>query len=137
MHARVCTPHTYIYIYLYIYRNIERRASSTEIRSVYICRQPPSRSSPSPLSTPCLFWRVHESRRARKFLYGTDFSFRLHSQDRLRDVSGIFRLAIGDPRVFREASSREVERASGNERASELSERNASPFGDRTMRNDE
>lgn len=39
-----------IYIYIYIYRNIERRASSTEIRSVYICLP----LYPSPILALCM-----------------------------------------------------------------------------------
>jgi len=51
VHVHVYT-HTYIHMYTHTHihtsQNIERRVSSTEIRSVYICRQPPSRC-PLPL----------------------------------------------------------------------------------------
>lgn len=44
-----------IYTYICIYRNIERRVSSTEIRSVYICRQPSSRCPLPPVPPPPAF----------------------------------------------------------------------------------
>lgn len=75
--ARVLRVHMYAHTYtrINIYRNIERRASSTEIRSVYICRQPPSLCAPRHPPLPRLFWLVHESRRARKFFVGPIFRF--------------------------------------------------------------
>lgn len=126
-----------IYTYIYVYRNIERRVSSTEIRSVYICRQPSSRCPlppvshhpPPAFSSLCMNHDALVSSPWNRFFVSSTFVESSSRRERNHPLTlrrGAARRAIGGS-----ASSREVERASGNERASdELSERNASPSGE-------
>jgi len=103
-----------IYIYTYIYRNIEQRASSTEIRSVYICL--PLYSSLLPF-TPCMNHDTPVSSPWDRFF--VSLTSARSSLRRERNLALALRLA----------------RDREGETSRELNERSAS--GDRTMHNDE
>jgi len=103
--------HIYIYIYMCVCRNIERRASSTEIRSVYICRQPLSRCplSPPTFSGLCMNHDAPVSSPWDRFFVSPTFAG--SSSRRERNHSLTLRLAIGGPRARRSERKRACERA--------------------------
>lgn len=122
VYLRVRVVHVCVYTHAYTHtpRNIERRVSSTEIRSVYICCQPPSRCPlPFPhlsaFSDLCMNHDAPASSPCDRFFVSPTFVG--SSSRREQNLPLTLRLAIGNPRV-REARERSRERAETSVRAS-------------------
>lgn len=118
-----CGACVYVYTHIYVYRNIERRVSSTEIRSVYICRQPSSRCPLPPAPPPppafsslCMNHDALVSSPWNRFFVSSTFVESSSRRERNHPLT-LRRGATRDRRIRELARGRESERKRACERA--------------------